>query len=53
MAPQAAKKEARTTGIGQFQWLFVVAGKGEATTRGYPLKPGSLLVIEAGDYHDS
>lgn len=39
---------------GADQWLFVVAGKGAAVVNAkrYSLKPGSLLVIEAGDYHE-
>ena len=39
---------------GADQWLFVVAGKGTAivNARRYPLTPGSLLVIEAGDFHE-
>jgi mannose-6-phosphate isomerase-like protein (cupin superfamily) len=38
---------------GADQWLFVVAGIGEAVVNGrrLPLKPGSLLLIERGDRH--
>lgn len=39
---------------GSDQWLFVVAGRGEATVNGrrYPLRAGSLLFIERGDRHE-
>lgn len=39
---------------GSDQWLFVVAGRGEATVAGerHPLSAGSLLVIEAGETHE-
>ena len=39
---------------GADQWLFVVAGSGEAVVNGhaYHLKPGSLLLIERGDRHE-
>jgi mannose-6-phosphate isomerase-like protein (cupin superfamily) len=38
---------------GADQWLFVVDGKGTAIVNGkrYPLSPGSLMLIEAGDRH--
>jgi mannose-6-phosphate isomerase-like protein (cupin superfamily) len=38
---------------GSDQWLFVVAGSGKATINGraYPLKPGTLVLIERGDTH--
>lgn len=38
---------------GADQWLFVVAGSGKATIngRGYKLREGSLVLIEAGDEH--
>jgi mannose-6-phosphate isomerase-like protein (cupin superfamily) len=39
---------------GADQWLFVVAGKGVAKIKGtrYPLKPGTLLLIEHSDQHE-
>ena len=39
---------------GADQWLFVVAGTGVAKIKGqrYPLKYGTLLLIEHGDEHE-
>jgi mannose-6-phosphate isomerase-like protein (cupin superfamily) len=39
---------------GADQWLFVVSGTGRATVnkRRYPLKSGTLLLIERGDTHE-
>jgi mannose-6-phosphate isomerase-like protein (cupin superfamily) len=39
---------------GADQWLFVVSGTGMAVVNGqtYPLKAGSLLLIERGDTHE-
>lgn len=39
---------------GADQWLFVVAGEGEAIVnrRKYPLRPGTVMVIEHGDRHE-
>jgi mannose-6-phosphate isomerase-like protein (cupin superfamily) len=39
---------------GADQWLFVVAGTGEAVVKGetVPLKAGTLLLIERGDRHE-
>jgi mannose-6-phosphate isomerase-like protein (cupin superfamily) len=39
---------------GADQWLFVVAGRGEALVDGkrYPLRAGSLLLIERGNRHE-
>ena len=39
---------------GADQWLFVVAGRGVALIKGtrYPLKAGTLLLIEHGDQHE-
>ena len=39
---------------GSDQWLFVVAGLGQAIVNGkrYPLRPGSLMLIERGDRHE-
>jgi mannose-6-phosphate isomerase-like protein (cupin superfamily) len=39
---------------GSDQWLFVVAGHGTAIVnkRRYPLRPGTLVLIEHGDTHE-
>ena len=39
---------------GADQWLYVVAGKGEARVNGrrHALAPGTLLLIEHGDRHE-
>ena len=39
---------------GADQWLFVLAGRGAALMkkRRYPLGPGSLILIEAGERHE-
>jgi mannose-6-phosphate isomerase-like protein (cupin superfamily) len=39
---------------GADQWMFVVAGRGEATIgrRKLPLGPGALLLIERGEKHE-
>jgi len=39
---------------GADQWLFVVDGTGVAKIKGqrYPLKAGTLLLIEHGDQHE-
>jgi mannose-6-phosphate isomerase-like protein (cupin superfamily) len=39
---------------GADQWLFVVAGTGVAKIKGqrYPLRSGTLLLIEHGDQHE-
>ncbi len=39
---------------GADQWLFVVSGTGRARVngKGYPLRAGSLLLIEHGDEHE-
>ena len=39
---------------GADQWLFVVAGTGTATVnkRKYPMRAGTLLLIERGDEHE-
>ncbi len=39
---------------GADQWLFVVDGIGRARVNGkpYPLRPGCLMLIEAGDIHE-
>jgi mannose-6-phosphate isomerase-like protein (cupin superfamily) len=39
---------------GADQWLFVLSGTGTATVNGkrYPLRAGSLVLIERGDTHE-
>ena len=39
---------------GADQWLYVVAGTGSAVVNGkrYPLRPGTLMLIEHGDRHE-
>jgi mannose-6-phosphate isomerase-like protein (cupin superfamily) len=39
---------------GADQWLFVVSGLGQAIVNGkrYPLRAGSLILIERGDRHE-
>src|SRR2546421_12271828 len=39
---------------GSDQWLYVVSGSGAATVNGkrYPLRAGTLLLIEHGDTHE-
>ncbi len=39
---------------GADQWLFVVSGVGQAIVNGkrYPLRAGSLVLIEGGDRHE-
>jgi mannose-6-phosphate isomerase-like protein (cupin superfamily) len=39
---------------GADQWLFVLSGTGAATVNGkrYPLRAGSLVLIERGDTHE-
>ena len=39
---------------GADQWLFIVAGRGEACVKGrrVPLEPGDLLLIERGEEHE-
>src|SRR4051794_5548266 len=39
---------------GADQWLFVVAGRGQARINGrpYPLREHTLLLIERGDFHE-
>lgn len=36
------------------QWLYVLSGEGKATVNGqdHELKPGDLLLLEAGDTHE-
>jgi mannose-6-phosphate isomerase-like protein (cupin superfamily) len=52
--PGEAEGGPRNRHRGADQWLFVVAGKGIARIKGarYPLKVGTLLLIEHGDQHE-
>lgn len=51
--PGESEGDARNRHRGADQWLFVVDGTGSATVNGrrYPLRAGSLMLIEAGDRH--
>ena len=52
--PGGAEGDTRNRHHGADQWLFVVDGTGTATVNGkrYPLRAGSLMLIEAGDRHE-
>lgn len=52
--PGGAEGDASNRHRGADQWLFVVAGTGTARVNGrrYPLRPGTLMVIEHGDRHE-
>jgi mannose-6-phosphate isomerase-like protein (cupin superfamily) len=52
--PGKAEGDPRNRHRGADQWLFVVAGTGRALVNGrrYPLRAGSLLLIEHGDRHE-
>jgi mannose-6-phosphate isomerase-like protein (cupin superfamily) len=54
LPPGAAEGGPDNRHVGADQWLFVVAGKGEAKVnrRKYALEHGSLLLIERGDLHE-
>ena len=54
IAPGAAEGDPNNRHHGADQWLFVVSGTGTARVndRRYPLKAGSLLLIERGDRHE-
>jgi mannose-6-phosphate isomerase-like protein (cupin superfamily) len=54
LAPGAAEGGPRNRHRGSDQWLFVVAGTGAARVNGrrYPLRAGTLLLIEHGDVHE-
>ena len=54
IAPGAAEGDPDNRHHGADQWLFVVSGTGTARVndRRYPLKAGSLLLIERGDRHE-
>ena len=52
--PGDAEGDPRNRHRGADQWLFVVAGRGEALVRGrrHRLVPGSLIFIEHGERHE-
>ena len=52
--PGEAEGDSDNRHRGADQWLFVVSGSGLATVNGkrYPLKRGSLLLIEKGARHE-
>jgi mannose-6-phosphate isomerase-like protein (cupin superfamily) len=54
IAPGGREGGADNRHRGADQWLFVVAGIGQAIVNGkrYPLRPGSLILIERGDRHE-
>ena len=54
LPPGKAEGDAHNRHRGADQWLFVVSGSGVAKVnkRRYPLKAGSLLLIEHGDEHE-
>jgi mannose-6-phosphate isomerase-like protein (cupin superfamily) len=53
IAPGESEGGPKNRHRGADQWLFVVAGTGVAKIKGarYPLKAGTLLLIEHGDQH--
>ena len=52
--PGESEGDAGNRHRGADQWLFVLAGRGAALMkkRRYPLGPGSLILIEAGERHE-
>jgi mannose-6-phosphate isomerase-like protein (cupin superfamily) len=54
IAPGGREGGADNRHRGAEQWLFVVAGIGQAIVNGrrYRLRPGSLILIERGDRHE-
>ena len=53
LAPGKSEGNAKNRHSGSDQWLFVIDGTGTAIVnkRRYPLRPGSLFLIEHGDRH--
>jgi|SRR6476646_3831525 mannose-6-phosphate isomerase-like protein (cupin superfamily) len=53
LPPGAQEGGADNRHSGADQWLFVVSGIGQAIVNGkrYPLRAGSLLLLERGDRH--
>jgi mannose-6-phosphate isomerase-like protein (cupin superfamily) len=54
LPPGESEGGASNSHRGADQWLFVISGTGRATVnkRRYPLKAGTLLLIERGDTHE-
>ena len=54
IAPGGAEGDMRNRHRGADQWLFVLSGTGVATVnrRRYPLRAGTLMLIERGDEHE-
>ena len=54
IAPGDAEGDAHNRHRGADQWLYVLSGTGVATLnrRRYPLRPGTLMLIERGDEHE-
>ena len=52
--PGDAEGDPRNRHRGADQWLYVVAGRGDALLKGRrrPIGPGSLLLIERGEKHE-
>jgi mannose-6-phosphate isomerase-like protein (cupin superfamily) len=52
--PGDAEGDADNRHRGADQWLFVISGTGTAKVNGrsYPLRAGSLLLVERGDRHE-
>jgi mannose-6-phosphate isomerase-like protein (cupin superfamily) len=52
--PGESEGDERNRHRGADQWLFVVAGRGDALVknRRYPLVGGSLILIESGERHE-
>ena len=52
--PGESEGDERNRHRGADQWLFVVAGRGDALVknRRYELVPGSLMLIESGERHE-
>lgn len=54
IAPGRAEGDPENRHRGADQWLYVLSGTGTATVnkRRYPLRAGSLMLIERGDLHE-
>lgn len=54
LAPGDREGDSENFHRGSDQWLFVVSGTGMAMVNGhrYPLREGTLLLIERGDRHE-
>jgi mannose-6-phosphate isomerase-like protein (cupin superfamily) len=54
LATGKAEGDSDNRHVGSDQWLYVVSGTGTATVRGkrYPLRAGTLMLIERGETHE-